>query len=257
MAHGADVNFSVWEASASLELCIEVILHIELKQSYCENLESVPAVFAKLSWNFHLSLSGCSAFAGNRQYIAGLSIHSRDMTCFDGLYLKKSRPACSILGQNIDISFGPNGALHGARRWSTLRSTTRRAAMVHSDHDQLTFIKHLVQRKSQFPCGMLFLRLAQKQVQIWGRRFSSIVGFRSPNFAQRNTLVYWNRINQHFEVWEKKYWEMEFLPLLNESSPFCRTDWFQIHVKMAFFDQSVWPIGQGGWKLYSRPWFDS
>ena len=118
-------DFAAWEAPASLQLCIEFIACLELKQSYCENLESIPAVFAKLSWNFHLSLSGCSAFAGNRQYIAGLSIHSRDMTCFDGLYLKKSRPACSILGQNIDISFGPNGAPLGARWWSTLRTASR------------------------------------------------------------------------------------------------------------------------------------
>ena len=29
---------------------------------------------------------------------------------FDGLYLRKSRFACSVLGQNIDISFVPNGA---------------------------------------------------------------------------------------------------------------------------------------------------
>ena len=83
--------------------CIEVILRIELKQSYCENLESVPAVFAKLSWNFHLSLCGCSALAGNRQYITGLSIYYRDMTCFDGLHLKKSRSPCSVLGQNIAL----------------------------------------------------------------------------------------------------------------------------------------------------------
>ena len=32
------------------------------------------------------------------------------MTGFDGLDLKKSRSACSVLRQNIDISFGPNGA---------------------------------------------------------------------------------------------------------------------------------------------------
>ena len=56
IADSADVNFSVWEAPASLERCIVVMLSIELKQSYCKNLESVPAVFAKLSWNFHLSL---------------------------------------------------------------------------------------------------------------------------------------------------------------------------------------------------------
>ena len=125
--------------------------------------------------------------------------------------------------------------------------------------DRFTFMKHLVEIKSQFPCGILFLRLTQKQpeVQIWGRCFSSIVGFRSPNFAQRNTLVYWNRINRHFEVWEKKYREMEFRPLGNESSPFCRTEWFQIHVKIAFFHLSVWLIGQGGLKFRSRPWFDS
>ena len=49
MADFADMNFSVREAPASLEQCIEVILSKELKQSYCEVLESVPAVFAKLS----------------------------------------------------------------------------------------------------------------------------------------------------------------------------------------------------------------
>ena len=106
MADSAVVNFSVWVAPASLERCIEVILRIELKQSYCENLESVPAVFAKLSWNFHLSLSGCSALAGNRQYITVLLIYYPDMPCFDGLHLKKSCSACSVLGQSIDVSFG-------------------------------------------------------------------------------------------------------------------------------------------------------
>ena len=30
-----------------------------------------------------------------------------------------------------------------------------------------------------------------------------------------------------------KYWEMEFRPLGNESSPFCRTEWFHIHLKIA------------------------
>ena len=64
----------VWEALASLERCSEVILRIELKQSHCEILESVPAVFAKLSWNFHPSLNGYSDLAGNRQYITGLWI---------------------------------------------------------------------------------------------------------------------------------------------------------------------------------------
>ena len=42
--------------------------------------------------------------------MAGLSIYYRDMTCFDGLYLKKSRSACSVLGQNINISFALRAA---------------------------------------------------------------------------------------------------------------------------------------------------
>ena len=117
-------DFAVWEAPASLKRSIEVILRIKLKQSYCEILESVPAVFGKLSWNFRPSLSVCSSLAGNRQYITGLSIYYRDMTCFDGLYLKKSRSACSILGQNIDVSFGPKGARLCARWWSTLRASS-------------------------------------------------------------------------------------------------------------------------------------
>ena len=50
---------------------------------------------------------------------------------------------------------------------------------------------------------------------------------------------------------------MEFRPLGNESSPFCRTEWFHIHVKTAFIHLSVWLIGQGGWKLRRRPGFDS
>ena len=99
MTEFCSCDFAVWEAPASLKLCIEVILCTELKQSYCEFFwnffESVPAVFAKLSWNFRPSLSVCSSLAGNRQYITYLSIYYLDMTYFDGLYLKKSRFACS------------------------------------------------------------------------------------------------------------------------------------------------------------------
>ena len=40
----------------------------------------------------------------------------RDLVCFDDLYLKKiARSAYSFLGQNINNSFGPNGASLGAR----------------------------------------------------------------------------------------------------------------------------------------------
>ena len=37
-------EFAVWEAPASLKLSIEVIICLELKQSYCEILESVPSM---------------------------------------------------------------------------------------------------------------------------------------------------------------------------------------------------------------------
>ena len=52
---------------------------------------------------------------------------------------------------------------------------------------------------------------------------------------------------------------MEFWPLGNESSSFCRTEWFHIHTKIAFFHLSVWLIGQGGWtgKFCLRSGFDS
>ena len=74
---------------------------------------------------FHQSLSGCSALAENRQCITDLSIFCRDMSYFDGLYLKKSRSACSCLGQNIYFFFGPDGAQLGAPWWSTLRAASR------------------------------------------------------------------------------------------------------------------------------------
>ena len=102
MANFCSVNFAVCKAFASLKQCIEVILHIELKQSYCEIWEWVATVLAKLSLNFLLSLGYCSSLAGNQQYITGLSIYYQDIPCFDGLYLKKLHSTCSILrlGQN-------------------------------------------------------------------------------------------------------------------------------------------------------------
>ena len=125
--------------------------------------------------------------------------------------------------------------LSGSLRWS--RSITRgfefSAAHSVDPDDWLTPMKHLVETKSQFPCGILFLHFAQKQVRIWGRCISSIIGFRSSNFAKRNTLVHWNRINRHFGFWKKKYQEVEFQPLGNE-----RTEWFHMHLKTTFFHLS-------------------
>ena len=43
------------------------------------------------------------------------SVSRYDLFCFDDSCLRKSRSPCSILGQNIDISFGPNAATLGTR----------------------------------------------------------------------------------------------------------------------------------------------
>ena len=61
----------------------------------------------------------------------------------------------------------------------------------------------------------------------------------------------------NFRFWEKKYREIEFRPLGNEKSPFCRTEWVYLHEKTAFSHLSVWLIGQGDWKSRRRPGFDS
>ena len=74
---------------------------------------------------------------------------------------------------------------------------------------------------SLFSCRML--SLSQKQVQNLRMLMfvnSMIIGFRSPNFSQRCMLVYWDRINWHFGVWEKKYYKIEFQPFGTESSQF-------------------------------------
>ena len=113
--------------------------------------------------------------------------------------------------------------------------------------DRLTLMKHLDERKLQLPCGMLFQRLAQKQVQIWGRHFSSIVGYRSQNFAQRWTLVYGNRINRLFGNWEKKYREREFWALGKESS----------QNEMALYtwkDSILAPECLAYWSLHASAW---
>ena len=137
------------------------------------------------------------------QYITDLSRYYRDMICFDDL--KKLRSACSIwdkisifhLGQTEHRSArcdGPHCALHRALinfTWSVptwvpehnsrLRVIRRTICW---SRWSINIYQYLLVRKSQFPCGMLFLRLAQKQVRSWGRRSSSIVGFRSQTLHQ-------------------------------------------------------------------------
>ena len=68
---------------------------------------------------YHPSLICCSARAADRQYITGLSIYYRDMTCFDGLYLKHR------------VCFQRCMTKYWYFTWDK-RSTARRAVMVHS-----------------------------------------------------------------------------------------------------------------------------
>ena len=61
-----------------------------------------------------------------------------------------------------------------------------------------------------------FLSLAQKQFWIWRRRLSLIVGFRSPDFAQRWILVNlntWTRMAKHYP------WLNFFCPILGHFCP--------------------------------------
>ena len=48
--------FYSFDFAVSLQQCIEVVLHIALKQTYYGILEMVTAVFAELSLSFHQSL---------------------------------------------------------------------------------------------------------------------------------------------------------------------------------------------------------
>ena len=58
-------------------------------------------------------------------------------------------------------------------------------------------------------------------------------------------------------LWRRNIRKWKFRLFKNARSPFCRTEQFHIHAKIAFFHLSVWLIGQGGWKLCRRPQFDS
>ena len=57
------------------------------------------------------------------------------MTCFGGLNLKKSQPACSIQRHYIDISFGPNGAPLSARWWFQMIYSAHSIALLLASFD--------------------------------------------------------------------------------------------------------------------------
>ena len=108
-------DFAVWESPAPLKRSIEVILSIEQKQSYCEVLESVPAVSAKLSWNFCLQFPCWKP----TRYHRFVDILSR-FNLFGWLVSEK-----------IAICLQRPGTKYRCFIWAK-RSTARRAVMVHS-----------------------------------------------------------------------------------------------------------------------------
>ena len=114
-------DFAEWEASATKQF-IEVLMNIahrgkiDLLWNFGVCHCSCIAVFVKISWNFHLSL--CGAFAGNQQYITGLSTYHQDLTCSDGLLLL----AAILVWENPNVLFGRNWVKHSWWRWFTLRA---------------------------------------------------------------------------------------------------------------------------------------
>ena len=141
----------------------------------CENLESVSAVLAKLSWNFHPSLCCCSALVGNQQYL------------FVDILLRNAL-FWLLVPEKISSCLQRSGTKYRFLMWAK-RSTALHAVMVHSARcivlllasfdvalpserekpswiswtieisvgfdDWLTIMKHLVEIKSLFPCGMI------------------------------------------------------------------------------------------------------
>ena len=93
---------------------------VKFWRQYLQNLQSYLEIFI-----IHLAAAVTLLQTDSISSVSSLSTYFRDMTCFDGFYLKKSRSTCSVLEQNIDISFGPNGAPLGSRWWSTLRAASR------------------------------------------------------------------------------------------------------------------------------------
>ena len=109
-------DFAVWEAPTSLKRCIDVILRIERKQSYCENLESV---LAKLSLKYlqsylemfirHLAAAMPLLKTDNISRVCRYIIEIWPVrSCSDELHLKNSRSACSVLGVWDKISIFHN-----------------------------------------------------------------------------------------------------------------------------------------------------
>ena len=92
--------------------------------NYCtaeQYLQNILQQCATSFWNFRQLLSGCSALDKSWQNITNLSIYYRDMTWYVNIFvniLSRYDLACTwknrVLGQNIAISFGSNGAPLGA-----------------------------------------------------------------------------------------------------------------------------------------------
>ena len=144
--------------------------------------------------------------------------------------------------ESLEKSRFPQFLLCWSQRWYRSKTQSFELSAAQSvDHDgRLTVLKHLDVRKSH---------------SLWNL-VSAPCSETGPN-SRTLLIVDQNRIIWHFGFWEEKYREIEFRPLGNESSPFCRTAWFHIHIKMAFLHMSVWLTGQSGCKLCRRPEFDS
>ena len=129
----------------------------------------MPAVFSKLSWNFHF-LSGCSDLAGNRQhrFLDILSIY--DLFWW-------------LVSEKMAFWLQGSGTKYRSFIW-TKRSTARRAVMVHSAHHIALLLASLMSR---------YLMNARNRAEStqWSRFSPPRVEFCSVGFPRASRVFEW------------------------------------------------------------------
>ena len=146
----------IWQCGATVgNHCIAEATH----KSHPQNREQkwlfwkfgVGAFFmCKVILKFHLSLSGCSALAGNRQQITCLWIYYRDMISFDGLACTwKNRVLLAAFWDKISMfhlsQTKPVGAQLGALWWTLLRAAASFDVTLPSERKKQSWIDWMIE----------------------------------------------------------------------------------------------------------------
>ena len=117
-------------------------------------------------------------------------------------------------------------------------------------------MKHLVERKSQFPCGMVSAPCSETgpnlRTSLFVDRWLSI----TKHCTEVNISILVQNKSTLRVLGEEisgngisTIGKCKFTILQNEM--------VSIHIKIAFFHLNIWFIGQGGWKFCRRSGFDS